>query len=95
MGDVKLVRWVGIVEGCSWLLLLFIAMPLKYAFGQPMAVRVVGMAHGVLFCLFVAVLLKAHLSQGWTMLKSAGLFLAALLPFGFIFVDRTLSDDAR
>ena len=51
------VRWLGFVEGVSLLLLLFVAMPLKYAFGQPAAVEVVGMAHGVLFLLFVAALL--------------------------------------
>lgn len=93
MDNVRMVRLVGIVEGCSWLLLLFIAMPLKYAFGQPGAVRLVGMAHGVLFCVFVLVLLRAHLSERWTLLRSGGLFLAALLPFGFLFVDRSLKSE--
>lgn len=90
MGAIALVRTVGIVEGLSWLLLLFVAMPLKYGFDYPEAVRVVGMAHGVLFCVFCAVLLRAHLECRWSLKKSAGLFVAALLPFGFLFVDRGL-----
>jgi len=90
--DVKLVRVVGIIEGMSWLLLLFVAMPLKYGFGQPMAVRVVGMGHGILFCIFVLVLFRAHLSQRWSLKRSGALFVAALIPFGFIFVDRSLRD---
>jgi len=48
------------------------------------------MGHGILFCLFALVLLRAHLSERWTLLHSGSLFLAALLPFGFIFVDRRL-----
>ncbi|MEM1025607.1 MAG: DUF3817 domain-containing protein [Myxococcota bacterium] len=92
MDNVRLVRLVGFVEGCSWLLLLFVAMPLKYGFGQPWAVRVVGMGHGILFCLFVVVLLRAHLSERWGLVRSGILFLAALLPFGFLFVDRSLRE---
>ena len=46
-------RSVGILEAISFLLLLGIAMPLKYAFGQPEMVRIVGMAHGVLWILYV------------------------------------------
>ena len=90
MKTARAVRLTGIIEGLSWLLLLFIAMPLKYAFGYPMAVRVVGMAHGLLFTAFVLLLLRAHLDLGWTARRSVGLFLASLVPFGFLFVDRSL-----
>ena len=83
-------RRAGIVEGISWLVLLFIAMPLKYALGQPMAVQVVGAIHGGLFILFVALLAWSHFARGWSVLRSAGLFVSALLPFGFLFVDRSL-----
>lgn len=93
MEPARLVRLTGLVEGLSWLLLLFVAMPLKYALGYPMAVRVVGMAHGVLFCAFVLVLLRAHLELGWSIRRSATLFLASLVPFGFFFVDRSLRED--
>ena len=53
-------RLAGLLEGWSFVVLLFIAMPLKYAAGQPEAVRVVGMAHGVLFLAYLAAILIAQ-----------------------------------
>lgn len=70
------------MEGVSYLLLLGIAMPMKYFFGMPLAVRTVGMAHGVLFlayCLLLAVQMKKH---GWKFSFVLYLFIATLLPFG-------------
>ena len=93
MNDIRLLRLAGIVEGLSWLTLLFIAMPLKYAFDQPLAVRVVGMAHGVLFIAFCLLLLYVHQERDWGVGRSAKLFGAALLPFGFLFVERDLKAD--
>jgi integral membrane protein len=81
---------LGFVEGLSWLLLLFVAMPLKYGLDMPLAVRVVGSLHGGLFVLFVAALGWAHLRLRWSVRRSSLLFLSALLPFGFLFVDRVL-----
>ena len=49
----KWLRKAGIAEGISFLVLLGIAMPLKYLFDQPMAVTIVGWAHGVLFVVFI------------------------------------------
>ena len=94
-GDVARLRFAGIIEGISWLVLLFIAMPLKYGLGQPGAVRVVGAIHGGLFIAFVALLAWAHFRRGWSVLRSAALFLSALLPFGFLFVDRNLQAELR
>lgn len=90
---VRAVRLVGRVEGFSWLLLLFVAMPLKYGFGQPWAVSWVGLAHGALFVLFVAVLGLAHLQLRWPLAKSVLLFVSALLPFGFLWMERELGAD--
>lgn len=93
--SVAWLRLAGIVEGISWLVLLFVAMPLKYGFGLPMAVRIVGAAHGGLFIIFVALLAWAHFSRRWTLFRSGTLFVSALLPFGFLFVDRTLQAELR
>lgn len=87
---VNAVLVVGRIEGFSWLLLLFVAMPLKYGWGQAWAVSWVGLAHGVLFTLFVAVLGGAHLEHRWSVGKSSALFLSALLPFGFLWMERNL-----
>ena len=80
--SIRTLRILGNVEGVSYLLLLGIAMPMKYFFGMPLAVKTVGMAHGVLFlayCLLLAVQMKKH---GWKFSFVLYLFIATLLPFG-------------
>ncbi|UTW48181.1 DUF3817 domain-containing protein [Bacterioplanoides sp. SCSIO 12839] len=77
---------VGFLEGCSFLLLLGVAMPLKYVYGIHEAVRIVGSAHGLLFMAYLVVLLitanRIKLPL-WAM--PAGV-IAAVLPFGpFVF----------
>ena len=55
---VTFLRRVALAEAVSYLILVAIAMPLKYLADQPLAVRYVGMAHGVLFILFCWALLR-------------------------------------
>ena len=86
-------RVIGFVEGLSYLLLLFVAMPLKYFFDIPSWVRVVGMAHGGLFVLFVVALLAVWVRHRWNLLRVAGAFLACLLPFGTFFLDSHLKKE--
>jgi integral membrane protein len=86
-------RLAGIVEGLSYLLLLFIAMPLKYVFELPLAVRIVGSVHGALFVWFCVALLRAHLERSWPLKTSALLFISSLVPFGFFLVERRLKED--
>ena len=83
-------RLVGLLEGFSFLILLGIAMPLKYIWGQPLAVRVVGMIHGVLFIWFSGVLLNAKDAAGWDLMKAGGVLIAALIPFGPFVIDGSL-----
>lgn len=83
-------RVVAFLEGVSFLVLLGIAMPLKYAFGQPLAVKHVGMAHGVLFVLYVLLLLGAALEHGWSARKILLAFGASLVPFGTFWADKKL-----
>ena len=85
-------RLIGWVEGLSFILLVFIAMPLKYVWGEPEAVRVVGMAHGVLWMAFCAVLWDTASKESWPLTQSAIPFVAALLPFGPFIIDRRLRD---
>lgn len=87
-------RLVGKIEGVSFLVLLCIAMPLKYAAGMPIAVKVVGWAHGVLFVLFVASLWGARKEAKLPDRLSALVFIAALLPFGPFVIDRRLEQFA-
>lgn len=88
-------RVVSLLEGASFLLLVFVAMPLKYMAGMPFAVRVVGMIHGLLFVAYVAALWAASDAPGWTLRRSALFFVASLVPFGALWVEKTLRDDER
>lgn len=83
-------RVVGVLEGASFLLLLGIAMPLKYMAGKPGMVSVVGMAHGLLWLAYMAAVLDAHVARGWGMRRSAVAVVASLLPFGPFILDASL-----
>ena len=83
-------RLASLLDGISYLILLGIAMPLKYLADMPLAVRIVGSAHGFLFlglcfCL-LEVLTRRRLSFGWCVI----VFLCALFPFAPFFLDRSL-----
>lgn len=80
-------RLISITEAISYLILLGIAMPLKYIWGEPGAVRVVGMIHGILFCIFCAALLDAKLTQKWNLKPPFWIFMASLVPFAPIWVE--------
>ena len=87
---VRTLRAVGLVEACSFLVLLGIAMPLKYFAGQPLAVKVVGWIHGVLFMIFCGALLRTMIVARWPLSRAALIFIAALLPFGPFVVDKRM-----
>ncbi|KAA0989381.1 DUF3817 domain-containing protein [Dyadobacter aurulentus] len=80
-------RIIAFVEGISYLVLLGIAMPLKYLAGLPQAVKTVGMAHGVLFVLFVVLLVQVAVEKSWSFKKSMLSFLSSLVPFGTFYAD--------
>ena len=83
-------RLIGMTEGVSYLLLLFIAMPLKYVWGDPTWVRHIGMAHGVLFVGLCASILEVLLKEGWSIKRCLVPFVASLLPFGPFVIDGRL-----
>jgi len=87
---IKRLRVLGYLEALSWLLLLFIAMPLKYVWEQPLMVRYVGWAHGILFILYCLHLLLAKSLLRWSFAKMALGGAAAFLPFGTLWFDRKI-----
>lgn len=87
-------RRIGMIEGISFLLLLGVAMPLKYLAGLPLAVKVVGWAHGLLFMVFLLALWRARQSARWPLRSVVIVFLAALLPFGPFLIDGRLRREA-
>ena len=86
-------RAVALVEGISFLILLGIAMPLKYFAGMPQAVTLAGWLHGLLFMAFCIALTQAHQECGWTLGRSGAVLLAALLPFGPFVIDARLRQE--
>lgn len=87
---VALLRTLALIEGASFLILLGIAMPLKYLAGLPWAVKWVGWIHGILFILFCASLLQTMLLAKWPLLRGLAVFFAALMPFGPFLLDRRM-----
>jgi integral membrane protein len=89
---IAFLRNIALIEGVSYLILLFIAMPLKYIWGQPRMVQIVGMAHGVLFVIFCASLLHTTVAARWPLGRSALIFLASIVPFGPWLIDRRMKN---
>lgn len=90
-GLVTLFRGTGILEGISYLVLLFIAMPVKYGLKEPILVEIFGAAHGFLFVAYVflaALTIGLRKWPAWVFLQA---FLASLLPFGTFWMDRRIA----
>ena len=83
-------RVIGAFEGGSFLLLLGVAMPLKYWSDLPLLVRVMGPIHGLLFTWLCIQVAQVVFSRGWAKANGAAVVGAALLPFGPFLIDRWL-----
>jgi integral membrane protein len=89
-------RWfltVSLAEGISFLLLLGVAMPLKYAAGLPLAVSVMGTVHGLLFVAYVLLALDGWRLRRWSVRRFAWVFVMAFLPTGAFFAERSVRDE--
>lgn len=83
-------RLIALLEGTSFLVLLGVAMPLKYLGGIDTAVKLVGWVHGLLFILFCSALLVAARAAQWKPSRAGTVFAAALIPFGPFLIDSRL-----
>ncbi len=92
MSSLRSVRTYAMVDGASLLVLVLVAMPLKYLAVTPVAVRVVGSVHGLVFVLFVIALVRATSEHRWPLRVWMPVLLAAIVPGGIFFLDRTLKD---
>lgn len=90
MKALKLFRKVALAEGISFLLLLLIAMPLKYYFGIPMAVKVVGWAHGILFMAYIVLALSVIKTMKWNWFDTLVALAVSLIPVGTFWLDKSL-----
>jgi len=98
MTDNKTILWfrrIAIAEGISFLVLLGIAMPLKYFADMPMAVRITGMVHGILFVAFIVLAWETmntlNKKFGW-FIKA---FIASIIPFGTFVLDKELKKETN
>ncbi|HVJ16454.1 MAG TPA: DUF3817 domain-containing protein [Polyangiaceae bacterium] len=90
MNELRQLRIVALLEGVSFVVLLFVAMPLKYMAGLPLAVRIVGSVHGLLFLVFVVALFRAASERRWPAQRSLLAFGASIVPFATFVFDRSL-----
>lgn len=88
-------RIVGILEGISFLALLFVAMPLKYGFGMPIAVTIAGSIHGFLFTLYVIAMVRCTIEFEWTTQKWLKVLIAAVYPFGTFILEPKLKEESQ
>ena len=88
-------RLAALSEGWSYLVLLCVAMPLKYAAGIPIAVRIVGSVHGFLFIVFVVTLYRVFRDRNWPFRRAFRAFIYSLIPFGAFVFDRSLRKEMR
>jgi integral membrane protein len=73
---------VGTFESVSLLILLLVAMPMKYIWGDPTLVKWVGMIHGILFIAYVAVVMRAHAETRWPLSYTFWGIMSSFIPFG-------------
>lgn len=84
-------RRISLIEAVSYLLLLGIAMPLKYVWDQPLAVSIAGMVHGLLFLLLIWMLARAKFERKWPTGRLTLIFVASLVPIWPFLLDRRFS----
>jgi len=87
---IKLYRCVSVIEGLSFVVLLFIAIPFKYLLHIPEPVKYLGWVHGFLFILFVTILLITGYTFKWKPSRIGAYFLYSLVPFVPFIIDRKL-----
>jgi len=81
-------RITSLTEAVSYLLLMAVAMPLKYIWGMPLAVQVIGMIHGVLFLMLLWFIVRANYETPWPRSRLWLLAFASLVPLMPFFLDR-------
>ena len=87
LGRLRVIAWL---EGWSLLLLMFVAMPVKYLMDVPEATQAIGMIHGILFVLFITATLAISIIQRWNLGRVFVVMASSFIPFGTFYVDRKI-----
>ena len=80
-------RLVAFLEGLSYILLLFIATPVKYFGDDPQYVKMLGMPHGILFMLYIILAFMLKQENNWFKDNFKKVLLASIIPFGTFYLD--------
>lgn len=90
----KFFKYLALTEGISALLLFFFAMPMKYVFDNPIYVKHIGMAHGILFTTYIIIATILKFNQNWSVKKYVEICLASIPPFGTFYIEKKYLKDA-
>lgn len=85
---IKYFKIIALLEGISLLLLFFFAMPMKYIFDQPIFVKTIGMAHGILFISYIIMAIMLKIEENWNLKKLGIICLASIVPFGTFYIEK-------
>lgn len=88
-------RWLARAESLSFVLLVFVAMPIKHVLGEPLPVRVLGAVHGILFLAWLAVLARSARAERWPASLTWLGFITSMIPMGFVFFEASLAEQER
>ncbi len=84
---IKLFRLIALLEGVSFILLLFVAVPIKYLLDDSTYVKLFGMPHGILFIAYILFAIIGKKKFKWNHLEFFIISTASLIPFGTFYVD--------
>lgn len=86
---------ISFFEGLSYILLLFIGVPLKYFASNPIVVKFLGMPHGVLFLAYIVIALLIRGSMNWNGKTTMIVLVASILPFGTFYINKKYFGDIK
>ena len=85
---ISIFKVVSFLEGLSYILLLFVGVPLKYLAGNSFLVKALGMPHGLLFLAYIVIALIVRSIMKWDLKTTFIVLIASLLPFGTFYVNK-------
>jgi len=91
MSLLKIFRIIAFLEGLSYVLLLFIAVPIKYLNNDPSYVKMLGMPHGLLFMGYIALAIVLRTDNQWIKNNFFMVLMASVIPFGTFVVEKKLN----
>ena len=85
---IKIFKITSFLEGVSYILLLFVGVPLKYFGDNPVLVKSLGMPHGMLFLAYIVMALLIREKMNWNVKSTFGVLIASILPFGTFYINK-------